>query len=464
MTDRRPRLLGWLVLASVAHGLLWLSLVPPWQAPDEPKHFEYVRRLAESGRWIAFATEAEAADPALQADIVRSMDAHYFWWYGHAPGYDPARPSQRFADLWLQGSHTAFYRSSPAYYWLAARLQPADRLAGLYVARLFGVLCGAAVVFLVGWAARELAPGDPLVRYGAPAFAALHPMVAFLSAGVNNDVLVNTAAAFAFLLVVRLLVRGAGTARLVLLAAAVIAAVAIKRTAVFLVPTALAAGIAWLALRGRRWAAAAAVLLALLGTGGAAAWVWGPGTVAAALPEAWRWNLQRYFFNEPDQLDRVLAHLRAPEIGPILVEYQWRLHNGFWGSFGWQLVDLPAWMYAALGLVSLAAAAGVARRLVDPATPGPTRAVLLTSALATGLAAAGATAFFVAYLHLPYPPPPQGRYLFAALGPIAVLFTAGLGAWVPAARRPAALRALVAAMVAFDAIALLGFVVPYFYR
>lgn len=269
---RPPLVVGWLALAALVNGLLWVAVVPPWQAPDEPKHFEYVRLLAEGDRMMAFRTEAEAADPELQAWIVRSMDAHRFWWYGSAPGYDPARPSLRFADLWLGGSHTAFYRSSPAYYWLVSRLQPADRMAGLYVARLGSVVFAALGVVLLGLAARELFPGDPLVRYGAPALAALHPMAAFLASGVNNDALVNLLAMLAFLIMARLLVRGGGVARWLVLAGAVAAALAVKRTALYLVPTAAAAGAAWLVLRGRARprsvAAALGATVALVAAGG----------------------------------------------------------------------------------------------------------------------------------------------------------------------------------------------------
>ncbi len=464
MRSGSPLVLGWLGLAALLNGLLWLSLVPPWQAPDEPKHFEYVRLLAEGERLIAFASEAQAADPALQAAIVRSMDEHAFWWYGHAPGYDPAHPSPRFADLWLGGSHTAFYRSSPVYYWLASLVQPADRLTGLYTARLLSVLLTFVAVLLAGWAARELFPDDPFVRYGAPVFVAFHPMFAFLGAGVSNDALVNAAAMFAFLLVCRLLARGASPARLLLLVLAVGAAVAVKRTALFLVPTALVALLAWLALSARRHATAVAAALGSLAVLALGGWLWWSTGGAGAIPQAWRWSLQRYLFNEPDQLDRILAYLRAPEIGPILLEYQAGLFDDFWGSFGWQLIRFPAWLYLGLGLATLAALAGLARLLVARATPPPQRAALVTCAAAVGLAAAGATLFFVAYLNQPYPPPPQGRYLFAALGPVALLFTAGLGAWIPPTRRIQALKAFTAAMITFDALALFGFVVPYFYR
>lgn len=461
---RRSALLGLITLLALVNGLLWVAVLPPWQAPDEPKHFEYVRLLKERGELVAFATEAEAADPELQRWILASMDAHRFWWYGRAPGYDPNRPPTRFADVWLQGSHTALYRSSPAYYWLAARLQPSDRLLGLYVARLLSVLLGALTVLWIGLAARELFPDDPLVRYGTPLFAALHPMFVSSFAAVNNDALVHCLTGFAFLLLARLLVRGANPARLVLLVVVIAAAVLTKRTALFLVPTALCAAAFWLVLRRRRPVVMLAAAALVAGLAALVLWQWWSGGGWDRLPQELRWTVLRYFFNEPDQPGRVLAYLRAQGVVPVMREYLWGMHNSFWGSFGWQVVNLPALLYVILGGIGLVALAGAIRRVWDAASPIAGRAMLMTAAVAVALQALAATAFFVSYLYLPYPPLPQGRYLFGAMTGIGLLLTAGLGAWLPAARRPGALRAFALAMAGFDALALLGFVVPYFYR
>lgn len=467
VTPTRPArspLLGLITLLALVNGLVWAAVLPPWQAPDEPKHFEYVRLLKERGELVAFATEAEAADPELQRWILASMDVTRFWWYGRAPGYDPARPPSRFADVWLQGSHTALYRSSPAYYWLAALVQPGDRLLGLYVARLLSVLLGALTVLWIGLAARELFPEDPLVRYGTPLFAALHPMFAASFAAVNNDALVHCLTAFAFLLLARLLVRGANPARLILLLVVIAAALFTKRTALFLLPTALCALGFWLVLRRRRPAVALGAGLAVTVLAALVGWQWWAGGGWAQLPEDLRWTLLRYFFNEPDQPGRVLAYLQAQGVAPVMREYLWGMHNSFWGSFGWQVVNLPALLYVILAAVSLVALVGAVRRVADAASPVAGRAMLLTAAVAVALQALAATAFFVSYLYLPYPPLPQGRYLFGAMAGIGLLLTAGLGAWLPAERRPVALRAFALAMAGFNALALLGFVVPYFYR
>lgn len=461
---RPPLLLARITILALLHGLLWAALVPPWQTPDEPKHFEYVRLLAQSDRVVAFATEDEAADPELQRAILGSMDEQRFWWYGRAPGYDPDNPPQRFADAWLQGMHTAFYRSSPLYYWLVAQIQPQGLLLGLYFGRLLSVVLGALVVFLTGWAARELFPDDPLVRYGAPAFVALNPMFAFVQAGVNNDALVNALAALAFVLMVRLLVRGMSLARLIMLLAVLVLAILTKRTAVFIAPVVGLVILLWLANRSGRpvrlftvGAAIVAVIAAVVG-------YWWTAGGGEAIPQEWRWTAPRYFFNEPDQPQRILDTLRAPGVGSELLTYLWGLHNSFWGSFGWDIIHLPRLLYIALAVLSLVVAAGVLRRVFAPGATRAQRAALVTFAAAVVVAALAATVFFASYLSIQaYPPPPQGRYLIVAMLPLALLMTVGLGAWLGEERRRAALAGLVGGMVVFDLVVLFGFVVPFYY-
>lgn len=465
MTAPRPGLsLLWIALLGLLNGLLWSALVPPWQAPDEPKHFEYIRLLAEGDRLVAFATEDEAADPELQRWIIDSMDAQRFWWYGHAPGYDPAAPDPRFRDLWPDGSHTAFYRSSPAYYALAARLQPEDRLLGLYAARLLGVLLLVPTIFFTGWAARELFPDEPLVRYGAPAFVALHPMQAFLAGGVNNDALVNLLATFVAFLLARLMARGWQPARGILLILGLLAAILVKRTAIWLLPTLILAFLASLAARSRRPAVALGGGLALLLALAAGGWRWLMGGGWAALPEAWRFTLSRYFFNEPDQPRRILAYLEAEGVAGILWEYLRGMVDGFWGSFGWQVLRFPEPVYSGLGLLTLLAALGLAWRILGGGDRAYQRAALATYGAGLLLAAGAAVAFFASYLGQPHAPPPQGRYLFSAILPLAICFTAGLGRWLPAARRPRALLLLVTGLGIYDLAAILGLVLPFFYR
>lgn len=456
----RPRLLlGRIALLGIVHALLWAVLLPPWQAPDEPKHVEYVRLLARGGPLLAFASEDQGADLGLQREILASMTRHRFWWYGRAPDFDPAAPPTRFSEVWPLGMHSALYRSSPAYYWLAARLQPPGLEAGLYAARALSALLFGLVVLAAGLAARALFPDDPWPRYGAPLLLALSPMAAASHAGVNPDALTSALLALAFLAAVLAVARGLSAGPLLAMAGAWGAAVLVKRTALATTPMLLAAPLAAAALSARRPGRA------LAAAGGAAlALALGGAALLRALPREARWTLLRYAFNEPDQPARILEALLRPEAWPYLAGFLRRIHDGAWGVYGWEAVRWPApasWLYLALTLL---AAAGLLRLGIARGLTRTQAAGLLVAATAVVSVLLAATAFFAGTLLQPYAVPPQGRYLILTVAPAwALLLIVGLGAWIPAGRRGPALAGLVALLLAWDLATVFGLVLPYYW-
>ena len=56
-------------MLALARGLLYVAVIPPWQAPDEPWHFEYARLIADKGRLV---TARDLSVPLQQA-IIKSM-------------------------------------------------------------------------------------------------------------------------------------------------------------------------------------------------------------------------------------------------------------------------------------------------------------------------------------------------------------------------------------------------------
>src|SRR5690348_11348802 len=92
-------LVGWITLAALLFRIVLAVTTPPWQGPDEPKHFEYVRRLIDlrDQLWSEHRLlRLEDASPDLQRQIIRSMEAHHFWRYA---GPVPTTPPDSFYDL-----------------------------------------------------------------------------------------------------------------------------------------------------------------------------------------------------------------------------------------------------------------------------------------------------------------------------------------------------------------------------
>jgi len=134
----------------------------------------------------------------------------------------------------------------------------------------------------------------------------------------------------------------------------------------------------------------------------------------------------------------------------------------FWGNFGWMNIPLDIAWYAGLAGLTVAAILGALRGsrrvwLERKRNPAKYCAVKLC-ALAVLLALAQSGASMIARQM-----PPQGRYLFPAMVPIALGFAWGLFEWIPVRYHGVGLSAIVAGLIVLDLASLLGYVLPYFY-
>ena len=155
-------LLGVLLLAYLALGALFAVRTPPWQAPDEPAHYNYVRQLVEGqlpviepGDWdqeyLSQVVGAEFA-PAYPVDAIT---------------YEDWQP--------------------PLYYLLQA---PVYALTGgsLTAMRLLSVVLGAGVVALAYVVGRAVF-GRVAPALAVAAFVAFLPQHLAILGSVNNDAL-----------------------------------------------------------------------------------------------------------------------------------------------------------------------------------------------------------------------------------------------------------------------------------
>ncbi len=196
---------GWLLaailLAGLAHGLLYVLIVPPWQHYDEPSHFEYLALLAKTGR----LPRAGEVDLPLRQAIFDSMVAHDF--YRGLPQPDRARLEQPV--LGLQYSQLdeppLYYLSAVLPVWL---LREQGVTTQMYAARLVSLGWLLLALAAVWGTTRELTPAGSPLRGLVPLSAALLPGFVDVMTAVNNDV--AAAAVFSLFLwgSVRVLQRG----------------------------------------------------------------------------------------------------------------------------------------------------------------------------------------------------------------------------------------------------------------
>lgn len=419
-------LLALILITYLAVGSAFAVYTPPWQAPDEPAHYNYVVYVAENGR----LPELLPGDYPLE--YLEALKAARF-------------PADMPVDTVRYEAH-----QPPLYYVLAAGVY---RLAGtlawplLTTLRLFSLMLGG-LALLVGYAVlRAILPARREIALGATALAAFLPMHLATLSAVNNDALVELLIVLVALMVLRPL--------------SPVDRWRIGRACAI----GLLLGLAFLT----KMQSYPAFALAF----GALAWDTWPRTDGTALP--WRiaakrgalmlgiaalvampWLLRNasvYGWSDPLALRRhdmvvtgqltTAQYLAANGRVALARAFAVTTFRSFWGQFGWMGVVLDTRVYAAFGLLSSLAAGGGAlgiyrlcrTRRIRGSLPWRTVALL---SLWVGATIAGYLWWNTRFLQH------QGRYLFPALLPISLALSAGLAS---ALRHPRPLFVALAAGV-----------------
>ena len=423
MLSGRRSSLAFLALLAVylVIGVLYAARTPAWQAPDEPAHYNYVRQLAggdlpviEPGDW----------DQAYLSQIVGAE-------------FDPA---YSIAEITYEDWQP------PLYYLLQT---PVYRLSGgsLVAMRLLSVLLGAGVVALAYVIGRAVFNGSVPRALAVAAFVAFVPQHLAILGSINNDSLAELIiAAILFLLIApwpdRLPRR-----RLLALGLLLGAGFLTKATVYLMAPVVGAFLLARYWPRPDRPALVKALLLVfvpalLLGL----LW-WGRNvSVYGGLDVIAKEAHDAVVVGQPRTTEWIAQYGLGGTVGRFLRT----TFNSFWGQFGWMAAPLPGWMYAPLAVVTVAAVVGLLLSARRPNTKYEirnteegasfvSRISNLVSCISPHVLVLGLTFLLTLALHVFYNlmfVQHQGRYLFPALIPIAVGFTAGLGYWLrPLERR-----------------------------
>jgi len=460
-------LLG-LVLLALLRGVIYASVVPPWQGPDEFRHFHYGRLIAEYGRLVTHVD----LYPQLEEEIIASLLQFDYWRFGYwEVPLDPDNPPRQFSDF--QPAHAPYIYQAPLYYLVTGFiLRPflgRDAAFQMYVLRFASLLLGALTVVIASLVAHQLFPHDRFMRIGVPAFIALLPMHGFITAMVNNDVLAEFIVSLLLLLSARALLRGLRWPEILAMSTLPILAWYTKRTAVISIPLALATiPFFWLS-RGvkvkRSHALAAMTIFAFF----LVLLVAKAGSLRALLTRVS--PKETYNLLLPDDIVAWLLdpHHFSQQAALVYIESVRIIMESFWARFGWMNVRLGEAWYRMLALVCLLSMVGVvlfAIRLLRGTTK-MSRGQIATLFLFAIAAALQLAIVIVGNLRLrelwfPYNVP-QGRYCFPVIIPIATLFMLGLRELVSPHHRQRLLVASLVGLLILDLISLLLYILPFYY-
>ncbi|MBE7550994.1 MAG: glycosyltransferase family 39 protein [Anaerolineales bacterium] len=420
-------------------GVVFATLTPNWQAPDEPAHFNYVHFLS-----------IQSGFPEL---VSRCYNQAYL----------ERLKSQRFPPELPLDTVCYEFHQPPLYYLLAT---PVFIVSGgsLLALRLFSVILGAGVVGLAYLIALTIFPGRMAIAYGTMAFVGFVPMHVAMLASVNNDALAELILAGLLLLLIRRLgSQGRASTRCDITLGVLLGLGLITKTTVYIaVPlTAVALGLAAVEEARRRRGGEVDGLSPSRG---------GEFQQTQRCPNRVNWSLlikqtglifglalviglpwyirNAVLYGNFDLLGLgrhdavVVGQLRTndymAEVGwpSYLFNFVTVTFQSFWGQFGWMAVPMSRRVYLALTLLTLAALGGVVgfwtarptgvdlslgKDVSSPHAPRPTQfQALLLMVLTIGLMLLGYVWYNLEFVQF------QGRYLFPALIPLGIFLTVGL--------------------------------------
>jgi hypothetical protein len=458
-----------LIGLTLVRGLIYLSIFPPWVAPDEPAHFEAVRIIGQEG-YIPSSAYYEATP--VNAELSQSFQTFRMWelleratptWLLKEEGltdisftHYPYPGRLIYADTYPILPHLLLSPISD----LTASF---DIATELYILRLVSIVLAIAVTIMAWLITRRVFPDQPQFWLAIPAFVVFLPMHTHIFASLNTDIFAILLASVLLFLLLSLFDRGLSRLKLLFAICLLLLALFIKRTLIF---TFLWVGIAAIWYLGQRYqwplkriAQAGLITLALIGAGLSCVII-NSQRLANSFITLFNMDIGR------DLSFAFLKHLSLSEITTIYIKSGLFAFITFWGDFGGANINIPwpwAWgLMAFCGLIGAGAFTHIfnAFRHPERCSPYQRHAFMI---FITGIILSLTNAFFPVIVVGPTWGPPA-RYFFPVIIPIATFFFLGVRQLCPARYRPTYLLPLwLTGLVAYDALVMTRVLIPFLY-
>ncbi|RME98673.1 MAG: DUF2142 domain-containing protein [Chloroflexi bacterium] len=465
MSGNDQKILVLLLGLTIIRGIIYISIFPPWLAPDEPAHFEAIRLLGQVDAWPDRLTYQ--ASP-MHPDMKASFDEFRVWQISRhvPPSGDNSQTFIQYYPPTSTASIVSTERYSILYHLLLAPVSKIstsfDIVTQVYLLRLVSLVIVVLTVG-IGWSTvRRLFAGSLVYPAAVAAFLAFLPMHLHVNTSINTDAPATLLVFLFWWALLRIFFDGPSFWRTALVATIFVLAIIIKPTTIYIIPTLMAAVIIFLARRFHwKWPVSTVLLAGLIVT-----------TFFGAIFLFQLTSTGRVLSLTPADLSRLnldVFNVTQEHLYTYAIALHWSFLS-FWGLFGWANLHIPfAWLWW-LGAFVVLSGIGVAifvwRHILNPSSSdlrfsAPQRDMLLALLFGAIFAMIQLYVPVLATQSLRWGPP--ARYIFPALLPLSLYLFLGYRQMIPARFRQFALPVWVSALIAYDSVTFLLVVLPSIY-
>ncbi len=450
------KILFWLICISFLRGVIYLLITPPWQAPDETTHFQFMELLTQRSlgeiRKIDLMILNDQKYLELEGKILQSMKKHRAWEYVGMPVPDPF-PSYFYQAPFFSGSAAKIFRP-PLYYLLGAGilklLNPQGLERRLYVARLYSLILSLGTVVvscLIGF----LVFKDEIYALMTGIFVSFLPQFMVIGSSVNSDNLVYLLSSTFLLYAVFILDNKKSGWYLILIPFFLLMLFLSGKTGLILVPVGIFLFV-FRILTQKSKEPLYLLTLSLLGL--ILAFIF----FADLLPGS---VLETFFISKTEF---ITSGQKLPVGLSFYQSFLTLLFKSFWFVGGWMAILWNHWVYAGLSVLTVLSICGllliVVKRLAKLEEDGlPSNPILFIMTLSV-LMSFLASLFFYGWVKEMLA---QGRYLFPVLPAIGILFIIGLKRICHRSIISYFPYGFIIFMVSLDLYTLLGRLLPYYH-
>lgn len=454
------------VILAIVRGVLYLSIFPPFLAPDEPAHFEAIRLIGQEKKWPT--VEVYATTP-MHPEMVSTFEKYRIWYLANqdSSNQNLGLTTGLFTDYYAAQISAGAVRANSylmLYHLTLAPLSAAtasfDLTTQVYLLRFVSVLFTAATVVIAWFTVRTIFPAQPGLALAVVSFITLWPMRTHVGASVTVDSLAELLASAFFLLLVKIWINGFSLLKAAGLVSLVALALLTKPTTFFLLPSLAAALTVFLGRRLKWSPRLTAGLLALLV---------GLTLIGSILLHQYSSGGRQVFsllatpFNLPAWEDLVTDRPLSFYVGALNFAVL-----SFAGLFGWSNIHIPwvwvRWWAVGLFLVGLGSSIFCYQSLLGPAREEHSqqqKSILIFLLLALIFSLIGVVTPIIGSESSSWGI--HSRYYFPAIIPLALYLYLGFRQLFPRRWRKFTLPVWVVGWFTYDWVVLFIVILPYLY-